>query len=77
MTPYKQAVVEDTEFLANHGHHWDTISRRLGVSIDAIQKHLREAGRTDITDRITNEVEGINRVLYDLTPKGPGTIEWE
>jgi GMP synthase (glutamine-hydrolysing) len=30
-----------------------------------------------ITARITNEVEGINRVLYDLTPKPSGTIEWE
>ncbi len=30
-----------------------------------------------ITDRITREVEGVNRVLYDLTPKPCGTIEWE
>ncbi|MBQ3556670.1 MAG: glutamine-hydrolyzing GMP synthase [Oscillospiraceae bacterium] len=30
-----------------------------------------------ITARITAEVEGINRVLYDLTPKPTGTIEWE
>ena len=30
-----------------------------------------------ITDRITHEVPGINRVLYDLTPKPVGTIEWE
>ena len=30
-----------------------------------------------ITARITNEVNGINRVLYDLTPKPVGTIEWE
>lgn len=30
-----------------------------------------------ITDRITNEVEGVNRVLYDLTPKPSGTVEWE
>ncbi len=30
-----------------------------------------------ITDRITHEVEGINRVLFDLTPKPVGTIEWE
>ena len=30
-----------------------------------------------ITDRITHEVDGINRVLYDLTPKPTGTIEWE
>ena len=30
-----------------------------------------------ITERITNEVKGVNRVLYDLTPKPVGTIEWE
>lgn len=30
-----------------------------------------------ITYRITHEVKGINRVLYDLTPKPTGTIEWE
>ena len=30
-----------------------------------------------ITARITTEVDGINRVLYDITPKPTGTIEWE
>ena len=30
-----------------------------------------------ITDRITKEVKGVNRVLFDLTPKPVGTIEWE
>ena len=30
-----------------------------------------------ITDRITNEVENVNRVLFDLTPKPCATIEWE
>ena len=30
-----------------------------------------------ITDRITAEVENVNRVLYDLTPKPCGTIEWD
>ncbi|MBR2023884.1 MAG: glutamine-hydrolyzing GMP synthase, partial [Clostridia bacterium] len=30
-----------------------------------------------ITARITTEVKNVNRVLYDLTPKPSGTIEWE
>ena len=30
-----------------------------------------------ITDRITHEVKGVNRVLFDYTPKPTGTIEWE
>lgn len=32
---------------------------------------------TRMSTRITNEVSGINRVLYDITQKPPGTIEWE
>lgn len=49
-------------------------------TIDAMTATVEEvpfALLKHITERITAEVENVNRVLYDLTPKPAGTIEWE
>ena len=58
---------------------WPAIIRAVNTT-DAMSATIEEipyALLHVITDRITHEVEGINRVLYDLTPKPIGTIEWE
>ncbi len=58
---------------------WPAIIRAVNTT-DAMTATIEEipyAVLHKITDRITKEVEGINRVLLDLTPKPVGTIEWE
>ena len=58
---------------------WPAIIRAVNTT-DAMSATIEEipyALLHKITARITSEVEGINRVLYDLTPKPIGTIEWE
>ncbi|MBQ2973267.1 MAG: glutamine-hydrolyzing GMP synthase [Clostridia bacterium] len=58
---------------------WPAIIRAVNTK-DAMTATIEEIPYNvlhKITDRITNEVEGINRVLLDLTPKPIGTIEWE
>lgn len=58
---------------------WPAIIRAVNTT-DAMSATIEEIPYSilhHITDRITHEVEGINRVLMDLTPKPVGTIEWE
>ena len=58
---------------------WPAIIRAVNTK-DAITATIEEIPYEvlhKITNRIITEVEGINRVLYDLTPKPTGTIEWE
>ena len=58
---------------------WPAIIRAVNTK-DAMTATIEEVPYEvlhKITYRITHEVEGINRVLYDLTPKPTGTIEWE
>ena len=58
---------------------WPAIIRAVNTT-DAMSATIEEipyAVLHKVTQRITSEVPGINRVLYDLTPKPIGTIEWE
>ena len=58
---------------------WPAIIRAVNTK-DAMTATIEEipyAVLAKICARITSEVEGINRVLYDITPKPTGTIEWE
>ncbi len=58
---------------------WPAIIRAVNTT-DAMTATIEEIPYPilhKITARITSEVEGINRVVFDLTPKPVGTIEWE
>ena len=60
-------------------YEWPVVIRAVN-SIDATSASVEEipyALLGKITNRILNEVKGVNRVLYDLSPKPVATIEWE
>ena len=67
--------------IKNHARSfdWPVILRAINT-VDAITADVEElewAVMHKITNRILAEVEGVNRVLYDISPKPPATIEWE
>lgn len=58
----------------------NTICVRAVEAMDGMTasfSQLPHAFLESVSNRIINEVEGINRVVYDITSKPPGTIEWE
>ncbi len=60
-------------------YDWPVIIRAVNT-IDAMTASIEEIDYAilhKITNRILNEVPGVNRVLYDLSPKPVATIEWE
>ena len=58
---------------------WCVIIRAVNTidAMTATVENVPFALLQHITNRITHEVQGVNRVLFDLTPKPTGTIEWE
>ena len=58
---------------------WPVIIRAVNTrdAMTATIEHIDWALMDKIPARITSEVKGVNRVLYDMTPKPTGTIEWE
>ena len=58
---------------------WPVIIRAVNTqdAMTATVEALPHDLMMHLTDRITREVPGVNRVLYDFTPKPTGTIEWE
>ena len=58
---------------------WPVVIRAVNTkdAMSATVEDIPFALMNHITERILNEVKGVNRVLYDFTPKPCGTIEWE
>ena len=60
-------------------YDWPVVIRAVNT-VDAVTATVEDvpfALLQHITARITSEVKGVNRVLYDLSPKPSATIEWE
>ena len=72
---FKSVGVRDNK----RSFEWPVILRAVNT-VDAMTATIEEIPYPllhRITSRIINEVKGVNRVVYDLTPKPVGTIEWE
>ena len=72
---FKSTGVRDDK----RSYDWPVIIRAVNT-VDAMTASVAEVPFSllqHITNRIVNEVKGVNRVLFDLTPKPTGTIEWE
>jgi GMP synthase (glutamine-hydrolysing) len=72
--------VRSVGVMGDHRTYEETLALRAvhskdGMTADWVPLPYEVLGR--ISSRVINEVRGINRVVYDITSKPPGTIEWE
>ena len=72
---YRSTGIKD----GKRSYEWPAVIRAVNTrdAVTATVPEIPFALLQHITARITAEVPGINRVLFDLTPKPTGTIEWE
>jgi GMP synthase (glutamine-hydrolysing) len=75
LTPVKTVGVMGDERTYDHVCAIRAVHSTDGMTADWVKLPYDLLGR--ISNRIINEVRGINRVAYDITSKPPGTIEWE
>ena len=72
---FKSTGVKDDK----RSYDWPVVIRAVNTrdAMTATVEDVPFALLQHITSRIVSEVDGVNRVLFDLTPKPTGTIEWE
>ena len=82
LEPYEKSRVEKIRARITDGlrtYDWPAVIRAVNT-VDAVTAEVAELPFSlvqKIVKRITTEVKGVNRVLWDVTPKPSGTIEWE
>jgi GMP synthase (glutamine-hydrolysing) len=72
--------VKSVGVMGDNRTYENVIAVRAVTSVDAMTAdwaYLPEDVLKRISNRIINEVKGINRVVYDISSKPPSTIEWE
>jgi len=75
LTPLKTVGVMGDQRTYDHVLVIRAVTSIDGMTADVA--HIPYPILQKISNRMTNEVKGINRVVYDITTKPPGTIEWE